>query len=226
MQNPVQTDGFKDYGEARPVFFQSGALVHGPFPQKLADIQGITPADGTIIVGDGTKFVGESGSTALTSLGVTTAGQALLDDVNAAAQRATIGLPDIFFSVSKGGTAQTGVSNAQVTFGTEIFDIGGYYDTSTSRFTPPAGKYRLSARVLVSVNIADQSAYLLKIRKNGSDWAQTQVRASGTSGFSILVTDVVDANGTDFFDIAYQSGSGSQTIDGAYLNTAFFGERL
>jgi len=40
--------------------------------QNLADIADLTPSDGLIIVGDGSNFVGESGDTARTSLGLGT----------------------------------------------------------------------------------------------------------------------------------------------------------
>lgn len=40
--------------------------------QQLADLAALTPADGNVIVGDGTNFVTESGATARTSLGVGT----------------------------------------------------------------------------------------------------------------------------------------------------------
>jgi hypothetical protein len=40
------------------------------FSTKLDDISAIAPANGTIIVGDGTNFIGESGNTARTSLGL------------------------------------------------------------------------------------------------------------------------------------------------------------
>ena len=41
------------------------------YDAQLADIAGLTPTDGNIIVGDGTNFVAESGSTARASLGLT-----------------------------------------------------------------------------------------------------------------------------------------------------------
>lgn len=41
-------------------------------PTNLTDINALTPADGTIIVGDGTEWVAETGNTARTSLGVGT----------------------------------------------------------------------------------------------------------------------------------------------------------
>lgn len=41
------------------------------YDAQLADIAGLTPTDGNIIVGDGTNFVAESGATARASLGLT-----------------------------------------------------------------------------------------------------------------------------------------------------------
>ena len=40
------------------------------FDQQLSDIAGLTPTDGNFIVGDGSNFVLESGSTARASLGI------------------------------------------------------------------------------------------------------------------------------------------------------------
>jgi hypothetical protein len=45
---------------------------YSPFKKVLTDIGNITPADGTFIVGNGTTWVGESGDTARTSLGLGT----------------------------------------------------------------------------------------------------------------------------------------------------------
>ncbi|KKK84095.1 hypothetical protein LCGC14_2786790, partial [marine sediment metagenome] len=55
--------------------------------RALTDLNSITPSNSTFIVGDGTKFVGESGATARTSLGVaigsdTQAHGDVLDDLN------------------------------------------------------------------------------------------------------------------------------------------------
>ena len=43
------------------------------YDAQLADVAGLTPADGSFIVGDGANFVAESGATARTSLGLGTA---------------------------------------------------------------------------------------------------------------------------------------------------------
>ena len=45
----------------------------------LTDIAGLTPANGNIIVGDGTNFIAESGATAITSLGLGTGSDVQFD---------------------------------------------------------------------------------------------------------------------------------------------------
>jgi len=52
------------------------------YDQQLADVAGLTPADGSFIVGDGVNFVAESGATARTSLGL---GTAAVEDVGTTA---------------------------------------------------------------------------------------------------------------------------------------------
>ena len=60
---------------------QVGVVVLGasdvgaqPADAQLTDIAGLTPADGTFIVGDGTNFVAETGSTARASMGAAASG--------------------------------------------------------------------------------------------------------------------------------------------------------
>lgn len=128
------------------------------------------------------------------------------------------------FSAAK-SVQQAGISNATVTFPTEVFDIGGYYDTATSRWTPPAGTYKIGARVLLSGSIAAGTSYTLSIYKNGgaSIFARNQIRAASTGGFSILVEDLVESNGTDTWEINLQSGGASINVEPAYAVSAFYG---
>lgn len=132
----------------------------------------------------------------------------------------------ICFSAHKNGTAQTGLSNGQVTFGTELFDVGGFYDAGTSTFTPPAGKYRLSAKVLSTANIADQSGYTIAIQQDGTGIATTVVRASGTGSITIVAQGLVVANGSNAYTVLYTSGSGTSTIDGSTAFSTFEGEEI
>jgi hypothetical protein len=54
------------------------------YDAQLADIAGLTPTDSNFIVGNGTNFVLESGSTARTSLGLGTAATANTTDFDPA----------------------------------------------------------------------------------------------------------------------------------------------
>jgi hypothetical protein len=56
------------------------------YDAQLADIAGLTPADNSFIVGNGTNFVAESGATARTSLGLGTAATTASTDYATAAQ--------------------------------------------------------------------------------------------------------------------------------------------
>lgn len=132
----------------------------------------------------------------------------------------------VSFSASKGGTDQTGFGTAKITFTSEIFDVGGFYDAPNSRFLPEAGKYRLSGRVLIAGTIADGTSYTLAIYKNGVQWIANQARASGSSGFSVFVSGVVDSNGTDYWELYFYTGGSATTINGQFAYTAFDGEAV
>jgi hypothetical protein len=49
----------------------SGTVPNARLDAQLQDVAGLTPTDGTFIVGDGANFVAESGTTARASLGLT-----------------------------------------------------------------------------------------------------------------------------------------------------------
>jgi hypothetical protein len=52
------------------------------YDAQLADVAGLTPADGSFIVGDGTNFITEDGATARTSLGLGSISTQAADNVN------------------------------------------------------------------------------------------------------------------------------------------------
>lgn len=56
------------------VVLTAGDVGAQPADAQLTDIAGLTPGDGSFIVGDGTNFITESGSTARTSLGAAASG--------------------------------------------------------------------------------------------------------------------------------------------------------
>ena len=135
------------------------------------------------------------------------------------------------FSAHKNGTDQTGISSAtetKMTAGTEVWDVGGYYDAANSKWTPPAGKVRISVSAYFTAGIVDQALFLAVIYKNGSALRYgPAIEASGTSTTGVFADILDDANGTDYYE-AYVSGNGAgnKTIVGTSSLTYFQGHTL
>lgn len=133
------------------------------------------------------------------------------------------------FKANKNGTDQTGIvsaTNTKLTFTNELWDGGGWYDTSTSRYTPQvAGRYRFAAAALVSANVVDQQQYVAMIYKNGSLAGQCISHASGTLALSVSVDVTMPMNGsTDYVEVyVYGGGAGNKTVSGTDVNAWFEG---
>ena len=97
----------------------SGTLANARLDAQLQDVAGLAVTDGNFIVGDGSNFVAESGSTARTSLGLGTS--AVLDTgiSNTNVPKFTTGVADDDF-LRVAGTAIEGRSASEV-----LSDIGG-----------------------------------------------------------------------------------------------------
>lgn len=131
------------------------------------------------------------------------------------------------FSAHKNGTSQAGVADVtftQVTFGTEVYDVGSHFASST--WTPPAGKVSLSAAILIAGTVTTGNQLALSIYKNGSGFAQGNAAMSsifGGGGAFISCNDI--ANGTDAYTVYVYADldSGTGTINGGTQNTFFCG---
>jgi hypothetical protein len=135
------------------------------------------------------------------------------------------------FSAHKNGTDQTGILSAtwtKVTFATEAWDTGSLYDTTNSRWTPPAGKVKLTAAAYISVGAVDQAQSALAIYKNGAAFKYVNIsNASGTAGFVLNGSCNDDANGTDYYEVFVNGGgTGDKTITGDSKYTWFVGETM
>ncbi len=129
------------------------------------------------------------------------------------------------FSAHKNGTDQTGVADATftaITFGTEVYDIGGFFASNT--WTPPAGIVSLTASAAFSGTIAAGALVAVAIYKNGSIFKQSLSVAVATLGGS-TVTCQDSANGTDAYTVQgfVDVTSGTGTISGSTSLTYFMG---
>lgn len=139
--------------------------------------------------------------------------------------------PPIGFSAHKNGTAQTGVAHTtftKITFGTEAFDQGSYYDPATSRWTPPAGMVHIDAGLLCTAGLVAGTQFWAAVYKNGV-LLKDNITVLGSGGFGangtqIGITDV--CSGTDYYEIFtwHNAGAGvTLTIGGVAADTWFCG---
>lgn len=140
------------------------------------------------------------------------------------------------FSANKGSSTQAvAAANTltQVTFGTEVYDVGAKFASST--WTPPAGTVAMTTTVgFTGLNLATYAVVVIK--KNGTgQWASALpvVTSSlsiplgngelSTPGVSVTLTVQDQANGTDTYTVFCMSDDASFTVLGDTGNTFFMG---
>lgn len=145
----------------------------------------------------------------------------LLKDLNVAA-----------FAATKASN-QTGISSAtrtKVTFTTETFDQGGYYDNTNSKWTPPAGRVFITTQIYTTGTWGTGSPYYIEalIYKNGSAVASKYAYPVVANLNMMDVVFIDDANGTDYYEAyVYQAtSSGNVTVDSSGIYTRFTGTSL
>jgi hypothetical protein len=118
----------------------------------------------------------------------------------------------------------TSISVSNVTFTvmtgyTPTFNVNGWLNTTTGRFTPQvAGYYQINAFVSYSTTGINGTGVEAYIYKNGAGYAVGVQSTGGQIGFpAVTVSDIVQFNGTsDYIDLrAYQnSGSTASNVYG------------
>lgn len=143
--------------------------------------------------------------------------------------------------------SQTGIPHetfTKVNFNTEAFDIGGYYDTSNYRWTPPVGKYVIFANLFTYDT--DGGTYRMRrgrvaVYKNGSTMSNPQIN-SGWQGhviaadsesemqtFSCLGSVVIDqTTATDYYEVFAYIGNDNGDSNNGVSNdgSVFYGYRI
>jgi hypothetical protein len=132
--------------------------------------------------------------------------------------------PAIGFSAHKNGVDQTGLvsgSFTKITFTTEVYDNGGYYDAANSRWTPPAGIVHIEFQSLIS-GVTAASGLEAGIFKNGAiNKRGVNVAVSTSDGCKVSLDDI--ANGADYYEaVVLYTGSGG-AANGYFGYTYFSG---
>lgn len=135
--------------------------------------------------------------------------------------------PTPCFFAHKNGSNQTGITSGAavaVTFGTETFDVGGFF--ASDAYTPLAGgKYNVTAAaVFTTANAVDNESLILLIYKNGGEFLrESRTRAGTANECGLSITAVISMNGTtDVLTVrAFKGGAGDGTLDGSATKTFF-----
>lgn len=135
------------------------------------------------------------------------------------------------FSAHKNGTNQTGIASGgftKLTFGTEIFDTGNYFASST--WTPPAGKVIVTWQIGCLTNVPTNTVFLATLYKNGARFKDGMSGLSSgiVSGDSTSTGSVIDScNGTDIYEIyVFQNTGGNISVNGSSFSTYFSGAQV
>jgi len=134
------------------------------------------------------------------------------------------------FRAAKSGN-QGSIANqtaTKVTFTSETYDIGSYYDAANSKWTPPAGLVCISTGLYATgVSLGASSPMAIAVYKNLSPLNQL-TWAGGVSTFSGNNLFLIDrANGTDYYEVYFYGTTGSSlTIDATASSTYFEGVAL
>ncbi len=138
----------------------------------------------------------------------------------------------ISFSAHKNGVAQGSIPHDQdtkITFTTEAWDDGGYYDAANSKWTPPAGKYRISCHLGVDgTNVIERGALHIWLYKNGGQHkAINIIRANELASVYASGSVLVEADGDDYFEIFMLcAGTGDLNINGIVRDHFWQGEEI
>lgn len=148
----------------------------------------------------------------------------------AAASALAAAAPKIAFVAHRNSVDQTGIvtgTPTKIAAGTEVFDQGGHYDVALARWTPPAGRYQVTATALFTANIVNQLQFRSMLYVNGVLAKQDVQVASGAVALTASVSAILVLNGTDYVEFFVQGdGAGDKTVSGSPVNTWFEGSAL
>lgn len=134
----------------------------------------------------------------------------------------------VAFKATKSGVQSIlSATNTVLTWATEAWDIGSHFDTGTGRWTPPAGRVRLTLRVgILNFTPTSPNTFYAYIYKNGASaaWHRNRLDVNLTLNLSTVILED-EAIGTDYYD-ARVFGDSAFDVTGEVNMTAFMGAMI
>lgn len=110
----------------------------------------------------------------------------------------------------------TALSWTLVTLDAESYDIGGYFNTSASKFVAPvAGFYQFVAQVTPAAGtFSGNKKFGIALYKNGSAVATAYVSSNADGDDIVLqIADIVQLAATDYVEVYFYSGNDNNNTD-------------
>ena len=126
---------------------------------------------------------------------------------------------DFMASLANGWLIQTASAQPVVLNTIMTGNSGGWYSTSTGRFTPPAGRYSLFGSTYAASTASGATGLYVHLYKNGVNIAGPSASWSyGVGAPAFASTEAtVDANGSDYFEFRAQAAPNSMVTGNAYF---------
>ena len=157
----------------------------------------------------------------------TTSGQ--YEPATVAEAKEILGIPFDRVSAHRDGVDQSIPSSTStyVSFTTEDYDTGSFFNTTNSRFTPPSGRvFRITYRVRFEPPTSTSCGFELIIRKSGTIYLREHLTLSGTLA-SLSISTIVVGDGSTYYELQAQHFYGSSiNITGEFFGTNFQAEEL
>jgi len=169
---------------------------------------------------------GGTGSTSTTYASLTANVSGILPVANGGTATTTLaGLentPAFHVKTPGNGTMGTGVDEV-IEFGSEMYDSGSFYDTSTYRFTPTvAGKYFFYASLRWQTSTTTATRLNIAINKNGGEGLGGRNNNSDYS--TVCCSGVISLNGSgDYVDVVGFQNTGGDVAISTEFELSYFG---
>lgn len=114
------------------------------------------------------------------------------------------------------GSAQDNIAdatNVKVNLATEVYDVGGDFDTGNKRFVAPvSGYYLCNGAIGFSGVIADKT-YQSLLYVNGTEVSYSMAHSSHTGSLRVPFSDIVYVAAGQYIELYARANAGASTVD-------------
>jgi hypothetical protein len=204
------------------------------YDAQLADVAGLTPTDNSVIIGNGTNFVVESGSTLRTSLGLAigTDVQAYSDELQGASQGGISGMKNRLINGAMVVDQRNVGASVSVTSGTTKYSVDmfrgdsgggldGVFSMQQSTTVPSSGFKNSLALTVTTANTNSGSGRYYRMYSSIEGLNMADLNVGTASAATVTLSFWVRSSVTGTYCVGFQNASFNRSYAANYtINTA------